>query len=184
MDAINLFVNSKSHRCPIVNDAGEVVSILTQATVLNLIASRPELLGELGKSTVQELDLGTRPVMTVKKHTRVIDALKLMHEKKISGIAIVDDQNNVIGNISARDIKAINSKHLGASMYMTVGNFIQKTKQSSVEEQNPAIACSLQARLDYVIGKVGFGCNCHCCFGCVASLCYFFFKSITNSTPL
>lgn len=79
-DACKLFIKDGSHRCPVVNEKGEIISILTMSTVLNTLASHPGCLGELGKQTIAQLDLGTKPVITVEKQLRAIDAFKKLHE--------------------------------------------------------------------------------------------------------
>ncbi len=79
-DACKLFIKDGSHRCPVVNEKGDVISILTMSAVLNILASHPGSLGELGKHTVAQLDLGTKPVITVEKLLRTIDAFKKLHE--------------------------------------------------------------------------------------------------------
>lgn len=83
MDAIKLFTEKKCHRIPIVTKEGKLISILTMSAVVNLLANNIGVLGDLGKKTVEELKLGTQPVLTVSKHMRTIDALKTMHQNVI-----------------------------------------------------------------------------------------------------
>lgn len=79
-DACKILVERKSHRAPIVDETGKIISILTQSAIVNLLAKNPGCLGELGKKSVDDLKLGTSPVITVPKQMRAIDAFKRMHE--------------------------------------------------------------------------------------------------------
>jgi CBS domain-containing protein len=79
-DACKLLVEKKSHRAPIVDHTGRIISILTQSAIVNHLANHIGCLGELGKKSVDELQLGTSPVITVPKQMRAIDAFKRMHE--------------------------------------------------------------------------------------------------------
>jgi len=153
-DAVTAFITKNSHRCPIMDDQGSISSIVTQAAVINLIATHPGCLGELGKKTVKDLDLGTKPVVTVTKHTRTIDAFKIMHQTGVSGIGVVDNNDKLIGNLSARDLKAIDSSNIYSSMYVSAGAFIQKIRQESLQENHPAISCTEATTLDFVVGRL------------------------------
>lgn len=153
-DACVEFVTKNSHRCPIIDSSGKIVSMLTQASLINFIACKPGCLGELGKQTIKDLDLGTKPVMTVPKNMRTIDAFKKMHEARISGIGVVDASNKLIGNLSARDLKAVDPVNIYSSMYVSVNAFLQKIRQDSVQENHPAISCTESTSLEYLIGRL------------------------------
>jgi CBS domain-containing protein len=49
-------------------------------------------------------DLMTKDVITVKKDTPVLDAMKFMVEKNITGIPVVNDDMLVVGILSERDV--------------------------------------------------------------------------------
>jgi len=49
-------------------------------------------------------DLMTKNVTTVKKGTPILDALKLMTEKNITGIPVVDDDATLEGILTERDV--------------------------------------------------------------------------------
>ena len=46
----------------------------------------------------------TKDVMSIKPSTSVIEAIDLLLENKISGLPVVDDDNNLIGIISEKDL--------------------------------------------------------------------------------
>ena len=53
---------------------------------------------------MQAKDIMTTQVMTVKPETLIKDAMKLLVGIEISGLIVADDQNNIIGVITERDL--------------------------------------------------------------------------------
>ncbi|MCL7488811.1 MAG: CBS domain-containing protein [Desulfobulbaceae bacterium] len=49
-------------------------------------------------------DIMTRDVVTVKKDMSVSELARLLSEKKISGVPVVDDQGNLIGIVTENDL--------------------------------------------------------------------------------
>jgi len=49
-------------------------------------------------------DLMTKNVISVKKDTPVLDALKFMVEKNVTGVPVVDDDMLVVGILSEKDV--------------------------------------------------------------------------------
>ncbi len=67
---------------------------------------------------------------------------------------MVDSQNRLIGNLSARDLKSIDASNIYSSMYISTNAFVQHIRQNSVEEVHPAISCLETTTFDYVLGKL------------------------------
>ncbi|WP_066071502.1 CBS domain-containing protein [Alkalithermobacter thermoalcaliphilus] len=53
---------------------------------------------------VKAKDIMTSEVITVKKDTPIEDIAKILIEKRISGVVVVDDENKVVGVVSETDI--------------------------------------------------------------------------------
>jgi 5'-AMP-activated protein kinase regulatory gamma subunit len=155
-EAAKLFIERKSHRCPVVTKEGKLISILTQSAVLNLIASNVSSLGKLAQKTVHDLKLGTSPVITIPKTHRTIEAFQTMFERGISGIGVVDDQGTLIGNISARDLRYLDPSNIYHSMVIPCSSFVQQIINSytEVQERSPVIACRPETNFEYVIGRL------------------------------
>ena len=49
-------------------------------------------------------DIMTRNVVCIKKNTPVVDAIRLMSKKNITGIPVVEDDNTLIGILSEQDV--------------------------------------------------------------------------------
>lgn len=55
--------------------------------------------------TVQELGLGLKEVLTIREDQNAFEAFRLIHAKKVLGIAVVDNNGVLTGNISASDLR-------------------------------------------------------------------------------
>ncbi|EFC40798.1 cystathionine-beta-synthase [Naegleria gruberi] len=153
-DACTLLVKEKSHRCPVIDSHGKMVSILTQAQIVNFLALHQKQMGDIAHQKVGAADLGVSPVITLEKHNRTIDCFKKMQQMKVSGLAVVDATGILIGNLSARDIKAINPSNLYHSLHQGVHTFVQHIREQSYNESHPAISCSEETELGFVIGRL------------------------------
>ncbi|KAL0489269.1 5'-AMP-activated protein kinase subunit gamma [Acrasis kona] len=153
-DACKVLVQKKSHRAPIVDENGNIISILTQSAIVNMLTRHFGCLGDLGKKTVEELQLGTSPVITVAKTMRAVDAFKKMHESRVSGLGVIDHNNNLIGNLSARDIKAIDDANIYSSLFTSTSAFVQKIRSENINETHPAISCSESTTLEFILGRL------------------------------
>ena len=153
-DACKLMVKTSSHRCPIVDNDGKIVSVLTQSALVGFLAKNMNATSELCRAQVGELHLGTRPVITVPKTMRAIDAFKVMHEHKSSGLGVIDSSGILIGNLSARDLKHLDANNLHSCMYTSASSFIQRVRANMINIAHPAISCTDETELGFVIGRL------------------------------
>jgi CBS domain-containing protein len=72
----------------------------------------------------------------------------------VSGLGVVDPNNVLIGNLSARDVKAIDKANIYSSMYTSTSAFVQKIRSENVNETHPAISCSGTTSLEFVVGRL------------------------------
>jgi len=101
--------NEVCHRMAIFNPRGHIIHIISQSDVVGFLAQHS--LGALGKKTVAELGLVTGAVVCVPHTTIAADAFSALYEKKVSGVAIVDDQGVLVGNVSASDLRTMHRGH-------------------------------------------------------------------------
>lgn len=57
------------------------------------------------KIKIDELKIGTAPVVTISKNKKAIDAFSIMDRRKLSGVAVVDEQGKLVGSTTASDLK-------------------------------------------------------------------------------
>jgi CBS domain-containing protein len=102
---IELLAKHKVHRVPVIDLQGRVSNLLTQSSVLSYLAAHLDKLGSVTEQTVAELLLGHKDVITIGVNGRAIDAFKIMTDRGISAVGVVDEEGKLVGNISVRDIR-------------------------------------------------------------------------------
>jgi len=95
------------HRLVVVNDEGVILNMITQSHVIDFLNKNMNNIGEKLNKPVSEIY--RQGVFSVKEDDMAIEAFKLMSANRISGVAIVDEDGKLKGNISNRDLKAIST---------------------------------------------------------------------------
>lgn len=109
-DAINLLSAGGIYRLAVYSEIG-LESVLSQSRLVRWLTNRPEKeLGSLTSQRVMSLPIGSENVIKVNQNSSLIDALMTIRNKNISGVAVVDEKDKLIGNVSMSDIKSIGSK--------------------------------------------------------------------------
>lgn len=78
---------------------------MTQFDIVNFLNAKLDKTDEKFKQTLAELKLGFRKVISVPEHQHVGDAFRLIKTHNVSGVAVVDADGILHGNISASDIR-------------------------------------------------------------------------------
>ena len=95
--AMGLMQKHRIRRLPVVDDRGVLAGIVAERDLL--VAADRYL-----SSPVDVAQIMTRQVVTVGDTTPVVVAATLMIERKIGGLPVVDDDNNVVGIITESDL--------------------------------------------------------------------------------
>jgi CBS domain-containing protein len=107
LDAFQKIVTEKAHRIAVYSkENGTVKSIVTQSRMLDYFKSVLQYLPET-KETIEELNIGSKDVLSVQEDDIAYSAFKLMKEKKVSGVAVINKDGKLVGNISANDLKFV-----------------------------------------------------------------------------
>ena len=91
----------------IVTASGRPVGIITEANILRRIVEP-----RMDPTTVWAKDIMSSPLITIEPDAPIEDAAKLMAQKRIKKIAIMD-KDKIIGIISTSDIVKANPTQLG-----------------------------------------------------------------------
>jgi len=131
LDAFNMFTRTRADEIAVFDLNGNFVNILTQHMLVQWIAQRPaEEIGQLSSKSIQTLRLGFQRVIRVNKRRSLLRAFMRMHDVNVSGVAVVDDNNTVIGNISSTDLKEIGRGVINfRKLYMTCETFLNQKQQ-------------------------------------------------------
>jgi len=125
MEALKIFANTGAHRVPILQNPWEVSNVLTQSAVIQWLSTHMDQLDIKGK-TVRELGLGYKAVVSVDIDDKTIQAFRLMVHNKLTSVAVTGD-GELVGNISAKDIKTIQPDALFTKLYKDVSEFISES---------------------------------------------------------
>ena len=141
-------------RVAVVNDEGVVVNIVSQTTLVSFLST---LLAQhslyLGRS-VEELHLGSSPVLCIADSAPAIEAFKMMDSKQVTGLGIVDSHGKLVGNVSARDLK-IFVKHIDFELLaQPIGEFVKHLRQVAIDIKSPTISVFPSAKFEMVVGKL------------------------------
>jgi len=96
LDALRRAVNVKYRRLPVVQDK-KLLGLFATFDVLQPIKSKFNFTQSITSSMVKK-------VLTAKKDEDVSDAIKVMKANRIDGLPVIDEENNLEGIITERDI--------------------------------------------------------------------------------
>lgn len=115
-DVLAMFKKERIRRAPVIKD-GKLLGIVSQGDLLNATASSVTTLSvwELNYliSKVKVKNVMTKKVITVTKDTPVEEAARMMADKKIGGLPVVDG-DKVVGVITETDLFKIFLELMGA----------------------------------------------------------------------
>jgi len=101
-----LDILSTSHRVAVV-DNQNLVNYITQSDAIEYLHNNKDLLGGIANKSIGALHIAEKKVISVQQTAPVLEAFKKMILDKVSGIAVVNEKNEIIGCISAHDIRGI-----------------------------------------------------------------------------
>jgi len=106
LKAVQEMLRTKAHRVLVVDDSGQLINMITQSRVVALLSTMLDSVPDPTK-TLQELNLGFKEVLCVPATVTAFQAFKFIADKKVTGVAVVDDNKRLIGNLSVNDLKSL-----------------------------------------------------------------------------
>jgi len=131
LQAIEILSRFGYHRAPIIDDEGsEIIAILSQSDVVRFLYSNLDLFASKSKKEVKELiGVNPKPVVCVDLNAMVFEAFELMIKNKISAVAITNERGQVVGVISATDVRRIGiHAHTLGVIFDSVAIFLEQIK--------------------------------------------------------
>lgn len=95
------------HRVVVIDDQRQILNLITQSQVVRFLSEHLTELGPKADCPVSQLKSVIKPVFSVNKDIKAIEAFEYMIEKGVAGVAVVNDEGKLIGNISLIDLKAM-----------------------------------------------------------------------------
>jgi len=121
------------HRLPVLNSDGGIADVITQSMLIDFLWQNMEKIGNAVDMPVRDIQ-GTNHVLSVKEDTRAIVAFRDMARSGVSGLAIVDQNGKLVGNISLRDLKGI---HPDAKIFWRLWNTVKMFKEKALADFPP-----------------------------------------------
>ena len=95
------------HRVIVRNKEG-FKTVFSQSDVIFWLAEDVEgRLGDLAHKSVSDLKLGSRDIVSINENDIAIDAFFKMNDQQVSGLVVLNDKGEAVGNFSSSDLKGI-----------------------------------------------------------------------------
>jgi len=133
LDLVKLLGIEKYHRIIVTKDHLPV-GVLSQMDVIRFLDKNLHLLPESLRVTGISKLTGKSGVVCVKETDKVINAFEHLCTNSFYGIAILNSQNKLVGNLSISDLRGISADDLKGALKLTVNGFLNKTKTLLIKE--------------------------------------------------
>jgi len=117
---LELLSQPNCHRVVITDDKNTVVGLLTQSRLLRYLHDQKDTVSPLLHRSIKHafaLELKSQQIVTIHMNDLVINAVKKIREENVSGLAVIDDNEKLVSNFSASDLKHVR--------ILPIGNFIE-----------------------------------------------------------
>ena len=129
LDAVYILSNGV-HRIAITDPSNdnEVIGVLSQRRLIRYIWENGRLfksLEPLFHQSLQELGLASnKNIMSINGDETVLEAFQKMHDDGVSSLAVIDESNNLLGNISIVDVKLVSKGSQKSLLKQTCKQFL------------------------------------------------------------
>jgi len=141
------------HRVPVVDEAGNVVNIISQSSIIHII--NHHFINPVGGSdhtTIADVpQLGTTPVLSVTKDETVINTFRILDLKNKSGIALVDNTGRLVGTTTGKDLGLFLKSPTLATLNQPIFEHLQNIRAESIDIKTPCISVFPKDKLSRAI---------------------------------
>jgi len=116
------------HRLPVLDSSGELESIVTQYDMLQVLADNLlhyEDLAAMSKKPMTSFMVLPHKVVTVQEDCLLLKAFDTIISNSISGLGVVNKEDQLVGNISATDFQGFTENNLPQLSEQTAKEFIR-----------------------------------------------------------
>jgi len=140
------------HRVPVVDDDRNLVNLITQSHMVRFLQMNMAQMGPKKNKPVAEVAGVFHQVIGANLNQRAIDAFEMLVKENVSGIAILDDEGKIHGNLSLRDLKVMSTDdRLFWRLYQPLHTFIDKVRQEDAQRPRRLKTVTVNATLEEVI---------------------------------
>jgi len=123
-------------RVPIVDAQGKVLALVSQSTIVSFLAKNITKVS-LASKTLEELGIARKKVFSVPNSARAVDAFALLHQHRVSALAITDERGSLSGNISLKDVCHVMEDL--RNLLLPVFEFVNQIRRSSLKAVMPSV---------------------------------------------
>jgi len=134
-DTIKLLSKPDIHRVMVVNEKKEFVGLVTQSKLVEFLLQNNDKLTPTMAKQVEQWEPRVN-LVEIKMNQFVIEAFKTIFDKQVSGVAVTNDEGELVGNISASDVKHLRVQPIGElihDLYQPIKHFMNI--RSSMKER-------------------------------------------------
>lgn len=139
-----------------VAEGEKLISLITQSTFLTFCYKHMGRFFSLAKKKLSELDLvNNKQLVSVNVEDKAIDAFRILHKEKLNALAVLDEDNKLLTNISLRDLKGLKSQnYLFSKLYLPVIELLKVVRSEDVKDRAPVIAVKVTDTFQYAVTKL------------------------------
>jgi len=142
------------HRIPVIEQDRKLVNIVTQTQVVHYLNRYLPKLGPIKDKPISMMPSAKSTVFKVTEDDLAIEAFKLMHNKDITGVAVVNTDGKLVGAISHSDLKLIQADgRMFWRLYQTVKNFLLKNRKEGYERPTHPIVAAPNETIETALKK-------------------------------
>eukprot|EP00906_Rhabdomonas_costata_P003337 RCo005102 len=165
LNAMVVMSSNGIHRLPIVQPDSTLYGILTESAIVKFLESKlPELPSHISGVKIASLPCISSPVRCVQRTDKVMKAFGTMVKEKLSGLAVVNEDGTLGGNISVSDLKNVHfdmdliaRSSLSVDEYLQLGNRRAPIGLTSNDTLGDVIRTLVQQRIHRVYVVQGDG---------------------------
>ena len=159
-DVCECLNNMHCHRVPILNNDGKCQNIISQSALISYIfkhCPRENLQEKITESGIPY----KKDVVSIVDTASATDAFTLLDNKRLSGIAVVDEDGKLVGNTSARDIKLAAIDEGKTAMDTDILSYLAKVRQAVPQRRERYPSCHIHenvtvAHVIELLAKTGY----------------------------
>lgn len=159
-DVCECLIQQSCHRVPVLNNNLKCQNIITQIVLIRFIAKNYPL--ENLQQSIKDASISyLKEVIMIRDDAPASDAFKLLDDKRLSGIAVVDEEGKLVGNTSARDIKLAAIDEGKTAIEMDILSYLTKVRQAVPRKKERYPCCHIHenatvAHVIDLLAKTGY----------------------------
>lgn len=128
VDTVFPFVKQGISRVPVVDETGQAVQIVSQSTLIHMLAAYiDDLPLDLTNQTLEDLNIGLKKVVSVAAHDLVATAIAAMATHRLHALAVVSEDGKLMTNIGSSDVILALAHNL--SIHTTVQHLVSTVRR-------------------------------------------------------